>query len=128
MPCSRSEPRCRWRAGWARSNLGIFVYVWTWVLMIGALSDLGLSSAARRFIPEYTKLDALEDLRGFLAARAATGNGETLGAFGVWLLAPVLDNFVIIPLYLGCVIILYGGETPARLPRLGGAIQPTSAP
>src|SRR3974390_2143832 len=39
-------------------EFGIFIYVWTWVLMIGALSDLGLSSAARRFIPEYTELRA----------------------------------------------------------------------
>ncbi len=102
-------------ARWMGSfEFGIFVYVWTWVLMIGALSDLGLSSAARRFIPEYTELGALENLRGFLtgsrwlASAIATAIG-LLGAFGVWLLAPVLDNFVIIPLYLGCVIIpIYG--------------------
>ena len=50
-----------------RFEFGIFIYVWTWVLMIGALSDLGLSSASRRFIPEYTELGALESLRGFLA-------------------------------------------------------------
>lgn len=36
-------------------EFGIYIYVWTWVLMIGALSDVGLSSAARRFIPEYTE-------------------------------------------------------------------------
>ena len=31
-------------------EFGIYIYVWTWVLMIGALSDVGMSSAARRFI------------------------------------------------------------------------------
>ncbi len=34
-------------ARWMGSfEFGIFIYVWTWVLMIGALSDMGLSSAA----------------------------------------------------------------------------------
>src|SRR5271166_3136199 len=102
-------------ARWMGSfEFGIFIYVWTWVLMIGALSDLGLSSASRRFIPEYTELGALENLRGFLAGSRwlafaiATAIGAA-GALGVWLLAPVLDNFVIIPLYLACVIIpIYG--------------------
>src|SRR5512135_1683926 len=36
-------------ARWMGSfEFGIYIYVWTWVLMIGALSDMGLSSAARR--------------------------------------------------------------------------------
>ncbi len=39
-------------ARWMGSfEFGIYIYVWTWVLMIGALSDVGLSSAARRFHP-----------------------------------------------------------------------------
>ena len=38
-----------------RFEFGVYIYVWTWVLMIGALSDVGLSSAARRFIPEYSE-------------------------------------------------------------------------
>ena len=95
-------------------EFGIFIYVWTWVLMIGALSDLGLSSAARRFIPEYTELGALENLRGFLlgsrwlASAIATAIGAA-GALGVWLLEPYLDSFAVIPLYLACVIIpIYG--------------------
>lgn len=47
-------------------EFGIYIYVWTWVLMIGALSEVGLSSAARRFIPEYSELKAVDRLRGFL--------------------------------------------------------------
>src|SRR5262249_21128365 len=31
-------------------EFGIYVYVWTWVLLIGALADFGLASAAQRFI------------------------------------------------------------------------------
>ena len=55
-------------ARWMGSfEFGIYIYVWTWVLMIGALSDVGLSSAARRFIPEYIELKSFDRLRGFLA-------------------------------------------------------------
>jgi O-antigen/teichoic acid export membrane protein len=95
-------------------EFGIYIYVWTWVLMIGALSDMGLSSAARRFIPEYTELKALDHLRGFLsgsrwlAFAIATAIGA-VGAIGVTLLAPWLDHYAIIPLYLACVTIpIYG--------------------
>jgi O-antigen/teichoic acid export membrane protein len=95
-------------------EFGIYIYVWTWVLMIGALSDMGLSSAARRFIPEYTELKALDRLRGFLSGSCwlafaiATAIGA-IGAIGVTLLAPWLDYYTIIPLYLACVTIpIYG--------------------
>jgi O-antigen/teichoic acid export membrane protein len=102
-------------ARWMGSfEFGIYIYVWTWVLMIGALSDLGLSSAARRFIPEYTELKALDRLRGFLAGSRwlafaiATAIGA-VGAIGVTIAAPYLDNFAVVPLYLACVTIpIYG--------------------
>ena len=58
-------------ARWMGSHeFGIYVYVWTWVLMIGALSDCGLSLAARRLVPEYTEGRAFDRLRGFLAGGA----------------------------------------------------------
>jgi O-antigen/teichoic acid export membrane protein len=102
-------------ARWMGSfEFGIYIYVWTWVLMIGAVSDVGLSSAARRFIPEYIELKSFDRLRGFLAGSRwlafaiATAIGA-VGALGVTLLAPWLDHFVIIPLYLACVTIpIYG--------------------
>ncbi len=98
-------------ARWMGSfEFGIYIYVWTWVLMIGALSDVGLSSAARRFIPEYTELKNADRLRGFLAGSRwlafalATGIGLA-GAVGVRLLAPWLDHFTVVPLYLACLAI-----------------------
>ena len=102
-------------ARWMGSfQFGIYIYVWTWVLMIGALSDFGLSSAARRFIPEYTELKSLDCLRGFLSGSrwlafgAATAIGA-VGAIGVTLLAPWLDQFAVVPLYLACLTIpIYG--------------------
>ena len=39
----------RWMGGF---EFGIYVYVWTWVLLIGQTLDLGLGIAAQRFIPE----------------------------------------------------------------------------
>jgi len=102
-------------ARWMGSfEFGIYIYVWTWVLMIGALSDMGLSSAARRFIPEYIELQVPDRLRGFLSGSRwlATGIATAIGAAGVilvTLLAPYLDHFVVIPLYLACLTIpIYG--------------------
>jgi len=96
------------------SEFGVFIYAWTWVLMIGAISDVGLSSAARRFIPEYTELKSFDRLRGFLsgsrwlAFAIATGIG-TVGLLTVNLLTPWLDQFAIVPLYLTCLTIpIYG--------------------
>src|SRR6185312_1268801 len=98
-------------ARWMGSfEFGIYIYVWTWVLMIGALSDLGLSSAAKRFIPEYTELGALDHLRGFLggsrwlAFAIATAIG-IVGAIGVAFISPWLDNYAIVPLYLACLTV-----------------------
>ena len=95
-------------------EFGVYIYVWTWVLMIGALSDVGLSSAARRFVPEYTELKSLDRLRGFLAGSrwlafgVATAIGA-LGAIGVTAAAPHLDQFTVLPLYLACLTVpIYG--------------------
>ncbi len=102
-------------ARWMGSRqYGLFIYVWTWVLMIGALSDVGLSSAARRFIPEYTELKSPELLRGFLsgsrklAFAIATAIGA-LGAIVISLIQPHLDPSEVVPLYLACATIpVYG--------------------
>jgi O-antigen/teichoic acid export membrane protein len=97
-----------------RFEFGIYIYVWTWVLMIGALADLGLSSAARRFIPEYIEHKAFDRLRGFLsgsrwlASAIATAFGA-LGALGVFMARPWLDTYEVIPLYLACATLpIYG--------------------
>jgi len=102
-------------ARWMGSfEFGIYIYAWTWVLIIGALSDLGLSSAARRFIPEYTEFKSFDHLRGFLSGSRwlsvaiATAVG-VIGALGIRLLSPHLDGYAVIPLYLACAVIpIYG--------------------
>jgi O-antigen/teichoic acid export membrane protein len=95
-------------------EFGIYVYVWTWVLLIGTMVDLGLAIAAQRFIPEYAERKAFDLLRGFhtgtkwLVTGIATAL-SVLGALGILLIEPWLDRYFVIPLYLACVAVpLYG--------------------
>jgi O-antigen/teichoic acid export membrane protein len=96
-------------ARWMGSfEFGIYVYVWTWVLLIGQSLDLGLGTAAQRFIPEYRESGALDLLRGFLfGSRLLTlgiATAVALGcAGGVWLLAPWLNDYLVVPLLLACI-------------------------
>jgi len=95
-------------ARWMGSfEFGIYVYVWTWVMLIGAALDLGLGSAAQRFIPEYRERQALAHLRGFLAGSrwfvlAMSIVFAFIGALIVHLLRPFLNDYTVIPLYLAC--------------------------
>jgi O-antigen/teichoic acid export membrane protein len=96
-------------ARWMGSfEFGIYVYVWTWVLLIGQSLDLGLGTAAQRFIPEYREQGAFDLLRGFLfgsrllAFCIATVVALTC-AGGVRLLAPWLNDYLVVPLYLACI-------------------------
>src|ERR1700674_2639105 len=55
----------RWMGG---SDYGIYVYVWTWVLLLGSMMDFGISASAQKIIPEYRARGAHAMLRGFLSA------------------------------------------------------------
>src|SRR5713226_4691322 len=48
-------------------EFGIYVYVWTWVLLLGQAIDLGLGTAAQRYIPEYRDRGMFALLRGFVS-------------------------------------------------------------
>jgi O-antigen/teichoic acid export membrane protein len=95
-------------ARWMGSfEFGVYIYAWTWVLMIGGLVDLGLASSAQRFIPEYAGKKQLDLLRGFLSGSRWLVLGlatawALLAAAGVWLLNPYLKAYEIWPLYLAC--------------------------
>src|SRR5262249_22943950 len=49
-------------------DYGIYVYVWTWVLVLGNLAPLGIAYSTPRFIPQYTVKNDRDGLRGFLRA------------------------------------------------------------
>jgi O-antigen/teichoic acid export membrane protein len=88
-------------------EFGIYVYVWTWVLLVGALVDFGLASSAQRFVPEYGERQQWPLLRGFLSGSRwltvvmASAMGG-IGALGVWLFGSWISHYEIIPLYLAC--------------------------
>src|SRR5690606_19710867 len=42
---------------------GVYVYVWTWVLLVGTVADLGFAVTAQRFIPRYRQEGDLDRVR-----------------------------------------------------------------
>jgi O-antigen/teichoic acid export membrane protein len=95
----------RWMGSY---EFGIYVYVWTWVLLIGQPLDLGLGTAAQRFIPEYRESGSLDLLRGFLFGSRLVAFGIATAialacAGGIWLLSRWLDDYLVVPLYLACI-------------------------
>src|SRR5258707_11659928 len=54
----------RWMGG---SDYGVYVYVWTWVLLLGSMMDFGISASAQKIIPEYRARGEHALLRGFLS-------------------------------------------------------------
>ncbi len=94
----------RWMGGF---EFGIYIYAWTWVLLVGGMVDLGLGSAAQRLIPEYGERKQFALLRGFLsgsrwlALLIAAGVG-VVGAIAVTVLTPYIGPQTVVPLYFSC--------------------------
>ena len=95
-------------ARWMGSfEFGTYVYVWTWVLLLGDVVHLGVPLTAQRFIPEYTQRKSFDDLRGYLIGSrwitfAAATAAALIGALAVYAMEPKLDRNVVLPLYLAC--------------------------
>lgn len=97
----------RWMSG---SDYGIYVYVWTWVLLVGSLLDFGLAVSSQKLIPEYRGSGQHNLLRGFLfGSRMMALGASTLMALVfagiVHLLTPWLEAGLSIPLYIGCLML-----------------------
>ena len=95
----------RWMGG---SDYGIYVYVWTWVLLLGAIMDFGIAASAQKIIPEYRASGNQALLRGFLSgSRWLSFGGASIGAALlaglVKLLSPWIEPSTIFPLYIGCL-------------------------
>ena len=95
-------------ARWMGSfEFGIYVYVWTWVVLLGALVDLGIAPVAQRFIPQYTQQKAFNLLRGYVSGSrwlvlgSATG-AALIAALAIHSGAAWLNPQEILPLYLAC--------------------------
>jgi O-antigen/teichoic acid export membrane protein len=94
----------RWMDG---SDYGIYVYVWTWVLLLGSMMDFGISASAQKIIPEYRTRGDKALLRGFLSGSrwmtlSVSAAVSLLLAGVVRLLSPWLGASEIVPLYVGC--------------------------
>src|SRR5436853_4619048 len=90
----------RWMGGF---EFGIYVYVWTWVLLIGQSLDLGLATAAQRFVPEYRERKLFDLLRGYVSGSRWLATGIAIAVAAscaglVQLLQPWLDDYTVIPL------------------------------
>jgi O-antigen/teichoic acid export membrane protein len=95
----------RWMGG---SDYGIYVYVWTWVLLLGSMMDFGMSASAQKIIPEYRTGGADSLLRGFLSGSrwitfAASSAVSLLLAGIVTTLSAWIEPREVIPLYVGCM-------------------------
>ncbi|HEY0234784.1 MAG TPA: oligosaccharide flippase family protein [Afipia sp.] len=95
----------RWMGG---SDYGIYVYVWTWVLLLGSMLDFGIAVTAQKLIPEYRASGQMSLLRGFLSGSrwmtfGASAAVALLLAGVVKLIGASLEPELIVPLYIGCL-------------------------
>ena len=100
----------RWMGG---HEFGLYVYAWTWVLVLGGLATLGFNVAMIRLVPEYRTTGRLDDLRGLLRggrwlvfASATLAAALAAGAILAWgarlpagQLAPILIVLLAVPAY-----------------------------
>ena len=88
------------------SDYGIYVYVWTWVLLLGSMMDFGISASAQKLIPEYRTRGQHALLRGFLSGSrwltfAVSSVVSLLLAGLVRMLSPGIEPATVVPLYVG---------------------------
>lgn len=89
---------------------GIYVFVWTWVLVLGGLSNLGLSTLMIRLVPEYRERGEWDLLRGLLVTgpwMALTASSlVALTAFAaLWFFGDVLARPYVLPAFIALACI-----------------------
>jgi O-antigen/teichoic acid export membrane protein len=96
-------------ARWMGSfEYGIFVLVWTTMVIVGNLACLGFHTSVIRFIPEYREKGMIAELRGILITSrlfvlAASTLIALLGALGVYLFSAAIESYYVIPFVLGMI-------------------------
>ncbi|MGL4396745.1 MAG: flippase [Hyphomicrobium sp.] len=97
----------RWIGG---TDYGIYVTVWTWVLILGGLSHLGLSVASIRLAPVYREAGDFDALRGLIRGVRLFSLGAGLivmaaGLAALWAFQPMIDEAYRLPLALALICV-----------------------
>ena len=92
----------RWMGGF---EYGIYVFVWTWVLVLSGVSHLGLPTAMIRLLPEYLQRGEHGLLRGLLlggrAVAVLSGTAVACAAMAlIWLIGARLNSHYVLPIFL----------------------------
>lgn len=114
----------RWMGGF---DYGIFVLVWTVMIMVGDISCLGFQTSIIRFIPEYREQGRLPQLRGVIqAARifvlVTSGLAAALAIAGIFLFSHTIENYYLLPFYLGlaCLPVIALSDVLEGMARANG--------
>ena len=87
---------------------GIYVFVWTWVLLLGGLSHAGIGMSMIRLIPQLRETGQLDALRGLLLGGRIFAVGLStlvaLTAIGfLWFFADAMSQHFVLPIFLALV-------------------------
>jgi O-antigen/teichoic acid export membrane protein len=93
----------RWMGGF---EYGIFVLVWTAMVIVGSIACFGFHTSVIRFIPEYRDKGMLSELRGVLLTSRLLvlllSTGLALVAMAaVWLASDRIEPYYVLPFILG---------------------------
>ena len=97
----------RWMGGF---EYGIYVYVWTWVLVLGGISHAGLGPAMIKLVPHYRETGEFGHLQGVLFGGRLFSLGlstviAAAGMLALWLFQDLVPHYQVLPLFLALVCI-----------------------
>lgn len=115
-------------ARWMGSfEYGIYISVWTWVLVLGGLSGLGLATVMIRLVPEYREMGEQARLRGLLLFGRLTAFGAAtvtalLALTGLKLFGAGLSGTFVLPAYVAlfCLPMIALGDVQDGIGRGAG--------